>query len=206
MNRRKYLQFIGVGSISASVFWESCSPDAEVTAEEGFEIIEAGREAFEIERDRKLLGETFFDEHEMATITVLADIIIPADDKSGSASDAGVPDFIEFIAKDMEIHQLPLRGGLRWLDVECLTRFEKPFKDCTNAQQFEIVDAIAYPDKVPPGMEQGAAFFNRFRDLTATGFFTSKMGIEDLGYEGNRPNPWNGVPADVLEKHGFKNS
>src|SRR5690606_7085170 len=121
MNRRKYLQFIGVGSISASVLWESCkSETAEAPAvDEGFEVIEAGRETFEIERDKRLLSETFFDGHEMATITVLADIIIPADETSGSASEAGVPDFIEFIVKDMEQHQLPMRGGLRWLDMEC---------------------------------------------------------------------------------------
>lgn len=208
MNRRKYLQFIGVGTVSTSLLWESCQPEtAETPAPEaGFEVIEAGREAFEIERDRRLLSETFFDEHEMATITVLADIIIPADETSGSASDAGVPDFIEFIVKDMEHHQLPMRGGLRWLDTECLRRFEKPFKDCSSSQQIELVEDIAYPNKVKPGMEPGAAFFNRMRDLTATGFFTTEMGINDLGYQGNRPNPWNGPPADVLEKHGFKNS
>ncbi len=208
MNRRKYLQFIGVGSISASVLWESCQSDTATEApavEEGFEVIEAGREAFEIERDKRLLSETFFDEHEMATITVLANIIIPADDVSGSASDAGVPDFIEFIVKDMKQHQLPMRGGLRWLDAECLKRFEKPFKDCTQAQQIEIVEEIAYPNQVKPGMEPGASFFNRMRDLTATGFFTTEMGINDIGFLGNRPGPWNGVPDEVLKKHGFKN-
>ena len=205
MNRRKYLQFIGVGSISASVLWESCQadPTVEATVEENFELIEAGREAFEIERDRRLLNETFFNEHEMATIAVLADIILPADDVSGSATDAGVPDFIEFIVKDMEQHQLPMQGGLRWLDTECLKRFEKPFKDCTPNQQIELVEDIAYPNNVKPGMEPGVAFFNRMRDLTATGFFTTQMGITDLGYLGNRPGPWDGVPLDVLESHGF---
>lgn len=205
MNRRKYLQFIGVGSISASVLWESCqtATPEQTAGEAGFELIEAGREVFEIERDKRLLGETFFDAHEMATITVLADIIIPADDVSGSASDAGVPGFIEFIVKDMEQHQLPMRGGLKWLDMECFKRYENPFKDCTQAQQIEIVDDIAYPNKVKPGMEQGAAFFNRMRDLTATGFFTTEMGVNDLGYVGNQPNPWNGVPKEVLTKHGF---
>ena len=205
MNRRKYLQFIGVGTISASVLWESCRPDTAATdAVEGQpELIEAGRQPHEIARDKQLLSETFFTEHEMTTIALLADIIIPADDVSGSATEAGVPDFIEFIVKDIEEHQLPLRGGLRWLDAECLKRFEKPFKDCSKNQQLEIVDDIAYPNKVKPGMEPGAAFFNRFRDLTATGFFTSEMGIKDLGYMGNRPGPWNGPPPEVLNKHGF---
>ena len=168
------------------------------------EVLEAGRQDFEIERDKRLLGETFFTPHEMATITVLADIIIPKDEKSGSASEAGVPAFIEFIVKDIPGHQLPMRGGLRWLDLECLNRFEKPFLDCQKAQQIEVVDDIAYPNKVKPGMEQGAAFFNRMRDLTATGFFTSEMGIEDLGYVGNSPGPWDGVPADVLAQYGLE--
>ena len=205
MNRRKYLQFIGVGTVSTSILWESCKTDAveSEAVEEGFELIEAGREAHEINRDRQLLGETFFNEHEMATIAILADIIIPADETSGSATDAGVPDFIEFIVKDMEEHQLPMRGGLRWLDTESLRRFEKTFTECTETQRIEIVDDIAYPNKIKPGMEPGAAFFNRMRDLTATGFFTTEMGINDLGYAGNRPGPWNGPPPEVLEKHGF---
>ncbi len=208
MNRRKYLKFIGVGSVSASVLWESCQPDGTPTEaiEAGFEVIEAGREAFEIERDKRLLDETFFDEHEMATIAVLADIIIPADDESGSATEAGVPDFIEFIVKDMDHHQLPMRGGLKWLDLESMNRFNKSFIECSKSEQLEIVDDIAYPNNVSPGLEQGAAFFNRMRDLTATGFFSSEMGVGDIGYAGNRPNNWEGVPPDILEKHGFKNS
>ncbi|MCB0520948.1 MAG: gluconate 2-dehydrogenase subunit 3 family protein [Lewinellaceae bacterium] len=211
MNRRRYLQFIGVGSISASVLWESCQTDKQETAtagqEAGFEVIEAGREAHEIERDKRLLSEAFFTEHEMATITVLADIIIPKDEKSGSASEAEVPAFIEFIVKDMPHHQTPMRGGLRWLDLESMNRFEKAFVDCSSAQQLQIVDDIAYPNKVKPGMEQGVAFFNRMRDLTATGFFTTEMGIQDLGYEGNRPvSKWEGAPAEVLEQYGFKDS
>ena len=170
-------------------------------------MIEAGREAHEIERDKRLLSEAFFTEHEMATITVLADIIIPKDEKSGSASEAEVPAFIQFIVKDMPHHQTPMRGGLRWLDLESMNRFEKAFVDCSSAQQLQIVDDIAYPNKVKPGMEQGVAFFNRMRDLTATGFFTTEMGIQDLGYEGNRPvSKWEGAPAEVLEQYGFKDS
>ena len=205
MNRRKYLKFIGVGSVSASVLWQSCQPevDGNVAVDEMPEVSEVGREAFEIERDKRLLSETFFDEHEMATLTVLADIIIPADETSGSASESGVPAFLEFIVKDMPDHQLPMRGGLRWLDTECLERFEKAFVNCSPEQQLQLVEDIAYPFDVKPGMEQGTAFFNRLRDLVATGFFTSEMGVEDLGYVGNRPNDWQGVPPEVLKEHGF---
>ena len=111
----------------------------------------------------------------------MADIIIPKDENSGSASDAKVPEFIEFIVKDMPDHQVPMRGGLRWLDMQCLNRYDNPFKDCTAKQQIEMVDEIAYPAKAKPEMQQGVAFFNRMRSLTASGFFTSKMGIDDLG-------------------------
>jgi hypothetical protein len=134
---------------------------------------------------------------------VLGDIIIPKDDKSGSASDAKVPEFIEFIVKDMPDHQLPMRGGLRWLDLQTLNRYNNPFKDCTDDQQIELVNEIAYPGKAKPEMQQGVAFFNRMRNLTATGFFTSKMGMDDLGYVGNKPNLWNGVPDDVLKQYGL---
>lgn len=207
MNRRKYLKFIGVGSITTSILWEACQPDTKESADAAGdmpEVLEAGRQEFEIERDKRLLSETFFTPHEMATVTVLADIIIPKDEKSGSASEAGVPDFIEFIMKDMPHHQVPMRGGLRWLDMESLTRFEKAFVDLTAEQQLQIVDDIAYPNKVKPGMEQGVAFFNRMRDLTATGFFTTEMGIADIGYVGNSPNEWDGVPPDVLAQYGFE--
>jgi hypothetical protein len=140
----------------------------------------------------------------MATITILADIIIPKDEVSGSASDAKVPDFIEFIVKDMPEHQVPLRGGLRWLDVECMKRFEKPFRDCSQQQQLEVVDDIAYPErKLKPGMSQGVKFFNLMRDLTATGFYTTEIGVKDIGYAGNKPNQWNGVPDEVLKQYGI---
>ena len=139
----------------------------------------------------------------MATITVLVDIIIPKDEKSGSASDAKVPEFIEFIVNDMPEHQTPLRGGLRWLDVQCLNRYNTTFREASNQQQIDMVTLIAYPKKAKPEMAQGVAFFSRMRDLTATGFFTSEMGVKDIGYVGNSPTIWTGVPADVLKAHGF---
>ena len=69
-----------------------------------------------------------------------------------------------------------------------------------------MVDEIAYPDKAKPEMQQGVAFFNKMRDLTACGFFTSEIGIKDLGYAGNKPNQWDGVPQDVLDQYGVKYS
>jgi gluconate 2-dehydrogenase gamma chain len=164
--------------------------------------IPGGRLKEEAIRDAKLMKEKFLTVPEMATVKVLVDIIIPADDKSGSASQAGVPDFIEFIAKDMPQNQTPLRGGLKWLDVESKKRFQKIFTLCTKAQQLQIVDDIAYPEKAKPAHSQGVAFFNLMRNLTASGFYTSKIGIADLDYKGNTPNVWEGVPEDVLKQYG----
>jgi hypothetical protein len=148
-------------------------------------------------------GETFFTPHEMKVITLLSDIIIPADAVSGSASQAKVPEFIEFIVKDMPEHQTPLRGGLRWLDVQSARRFDKSFVDVTDKQRLELVDLIAYPEKAAPEMKQGVSFFNLMRDLVTTGFYTSEMGVKDLDYKGNVPNQWNGVPDDVLKQYGY---
>jgi gluconate 2-dehydrogenase gamma chain len=163
-----------------------------------------GRLKEEAIRDARLKKEKFFEPHELATITVLGDIIIPADGVSGSASDAGVTDFIEFIVKDMPQHQLPMRGGLKWLDRESVKRFKKTFKDASAQQRIQIVDDIAYPEQVKPQFSQGAAFFTLMRNLTATGFYTSEIGIKDIGFVGNTPNVWTGVPEDVLAQYGFK--
>lgn len=208
MNRRESLKALGLTAVSTGVLLDACKTDDKKTVEvkgvAGTEEATPGREKFELERNKKLQGEKFFTEEEMATITVLADIIIPKDEKSGSASDAKVPEFIEFIVKDMPEHQVPMRGGLRWLDIQCLNRYNNTFKDTTTEQQLEMVNEIAYPLIAKPGMEQGVAFFNRMRDLTASGFFTTEMGIKDLGYMGNMPNKWEGVPADVLKQYGLE--
>jgi len=207
MNRRESLKALGLGTLGTVALLEACKPNAGKPTDDKHDeaaVDTTGRQPEEIERLKKLNAEKFFNDHEMATITVLADIIIPKDEKSGSASDAKVPDFIEFIVKDMPEHKTPMRGGLRWLDMQCLTRYNKTFVDANSAQQIEMVTEIAYPKKAKPEMQQGVAFFNRMRDLTATGFFTTKMGFEDLGYVGNAPNKWEGVPADVLKHYGME--
>jgi hypothetical protein len=207
MNRRDSLKALGLGTLSATLLLEACKTPDKNTPEAASDAAAGtpGRQPAEVERERKLLADKYFTEHEMATITILADIIIPKDDKSGSASDAKVPEFIEFIVKDIPDHQLPMRGGLRWLDVQSLNRYGKTFVASSSAQQIELVDLIAYPEKAKPEMQQGVAFFNRMRDLTATGFFTTEIGVKDLGFAGNSPNKWVGVPADVLKQYGMEN-
>jgi gluconate 2-dehydrogenase gamma chain len=206
MDRRKSLKALAVGTIATGVLVDACKPGdkktevaADVKKEDGINRMAEEK----VHEDAIKNASKFFTEAEMATITLLGDIIIPKDDISGSASDAKVPDFIEFIVKDMPDHQTPMRGGLRWLDLQCLTRYGKAFTDCTKDQQIEMVDMIAYPKKAKPEMAQGVAFFNLMRDLTATGFYTSEIGVKDVGYMGNVPNQWNGVPADVLKQYGY---
>jgi hypothetical protein len=157
----------------------------------------------EEEAYKKAISQKFFTDEEMATIAVLCDIIIPRDAVSGSATDAKVPDFIEFIVKDKPDFQIPMRGGLRWLELQAVKAYGKGFKDITPQQQISLVDQIAYPEKAKPDMKQGVAFFSLMRNLTATGFYTSEIGVKDIGFMGNRPNQWNGVPDDVLKQYGL---
>lgn len=204
MNRRDSLKAIGLTALSTTVLVGACrnSEEKEITTKTE---AAAGREQWEVDREEKIKAETFFNKHELATITVLVDIIIPKDSVSGSATDAKVPEFIEFIVKDIPEHQVPLRGGLKWLDIHCFHRYEKSFVEANAQQQISIVDEIAYPNKAKPEMQPGVAFFNRMRNLTASGFYTTKMGIDDIGYVGNTPNQWDGVPSDVLQHYGMQN-
>jgi gluconate 2-dehydrogenase gamma chain len=196
-----------MGTVSTGVLIEACkNKDTKIEAAEDQPLpgTNYDRTPEELAQYKKLMADKFFTDDELATVTILADIIVPKDDVSGSASEAGVPAFLEFIVKDMPQHQIQMRGGLRWLDMQCLKRFDKGFKDCSSQQQIEMVDLIAYPDRAKdkPELKQGVAFFNKMRDLVLTGFYTSQMGVTDLGYMGNVPNLWNGVPEDVLKQYG----
>jgi len=203
MDRRKSLKLIITGAVAAPIAIAGCKTDDKKTTAAKIEpTFSLDRNPDELKYEKEILArEKFFTEHEMETITLLADIIIPKDEISGSASDAKVPEFIEFIVKDMPSHQIPMRGGLRWMDMQCLKRYEKSFKDCSHDQQIELIDLIAYPDRAKPGMKQGAAFFSLMRNLTATGFYTSEIGVKDIGYAGNTSAQWNGVPDDVLKQY-----
>ena len=204
MKRRESLKLIVTGAVAVPAVVAGCGPDEKKAVAAADPTFNLDRNPAEIENEKRILAmDKFFTDHEMATITILGDIIIPKDDVSGSASDAKVPEFIEFIVKDMPDYQVPVRGGLRWIDREAYNRFQKPFKDIDNAQRIQIVDDIAYPLKAKPEMSQGVSFFNMMRDLVCTGFYTTKMGIEDIGYAGNQPNQWNGVPDDVLKQYGL---
>ena len=209
MDRRRSIKAIIVGTVSTGVLVEACNTEEKKAPEQAPAAEKAGpastinRMKEEAEHEKEVVAKTFFTPDEMATITLLGDIIIPKDEVSGSASDAGVPAFIEYIVKEKPEHQTPMRGGLRWLDLHCLNNYGKTFKDCSQSQQMEMVDAIAFPKKAKPEMAQGVAFFSLMRNLTASGFYTSEIGVKDIGYMGTVPNQWNGVPEDVLKQHGL---
>lgn len=205
MNRRETLKALGLIAAGTGLVTSSCRTEDKIKSADTTKATDKlpGVQDFEHERNEKLQSETYFTEHELATITVLADIIIPKDDISGSASDAGVPAFIEFMVKDIPDNQLPMRGGLKWLDLQSQKRYSNVFVKLSEKEQTELLDLIAYPDKATPDMQQGVAFFSLMRDLTASGFFTSQIGVKDIGYVGNIPGVWNGVPEDVLQKYGF---
>ena len=137
---------------------------------------------------------------------MLADYVIPRDERSGSATDAKVPEFMDFIMADpdgSDNARLAMRGGLAWLDNESRRRFDQPFTAATDAQRRAILDDIAWPNKARPEMSHGVAFFNRFRDMTASGFFSSETGWKDLRYMGNTFVPeWTGCPPEALAKLG----
>lgn len=206
MDRRKSLKLLATGALAgtAVAVGAGCNDSAKESAAQNSSTptFNLDRNNDELAYEQKLLDEAdYFTEHEMKTITVLSDIIIPKDEVSGSASEAGVPAFIAFIVKDMPQHKIPLKGGLRWLDMQSLQRFGKSFVAATQEQRIELVDLIAYPEEAPAEMKQGVAFFNLMRNLTITGFYTSEIGIKDLGYAGNKPNKWNGVPSEVLQHY-----
>lgn len=206
MDRRDSLKSLLVGSLASGLLINGCAP----AKEEALEVQEKpdekayGRTPKEKENDKRLMSEVFFSEHELATVAVLCDLILPANEEFGSATDAGVPEFIEFMAKDLPRHQLPIRGGLMWLDNRSNKTFNLEFKACSEEQQKSLLDEIAYPDQASPEVEQGVKFFSLMRDLTLSGYYTTQMGIQDLGYKGNTPNVWDGVPDDVLKEHGMK--
>jgi len=200
MDRRKSIKAMILGTVSTTVLIEACKNTATTVSEVNMD------DRMQEEKDylvKVKAQPNFFTEHEMATITILSDIIIPKDAVSGSATDAKVPEFIEFIVKDMPDHQVPMRGGLKWLDLHTYKKHGKSFTECTAKEQIGVVDEIAYPKKAAPEVAQGVSFFNKIRDLVTTGFFTAEIGVKDLGYMGNVPNMWTGVPDDVLKQHGL---
>jgi gluconate 2-dehydrogenase gamma chain len=192
MNRRDMLQALGAAPAAAlAVGWTPADAEAAV------------REIRQQTQGAKPYQLRFFTPREYATIVALSDLIIPKDGRSGSASDAGAPEFVDYIVAAQPERQTPMRGGLVWLDSECRRRFDKAFLECADADRRRVLDDIAYPAKARPEMSHGVRFFTSLRDLVATGFWSSRMGVDDIGYSGNRPAVWDGPPPEVLKKLGL---
>jgi hypothetical protein len=199
LDRRGMLKLLAAAPAAAAFTWT----DAEA-AQAHHDARAALQEA---QRAGAAYRPKFFNEREWVMLGILVDLIIPKDARSGSATDAGVPEFIDFMMVDQPNRQVAMRGGLAWIDLECHRRYSRMFADCADAERRLVLDDIAWPQRVKPGMSHGATFFSSLRDLTASGFWTTKMGIEDLGYMGNEYVPsWDGCPPAALKKLGLSES
>jgi len=129
----------------------------------------------------------FFPAKQYETLVSLCDTIIPKDEKSGGAVEAGAPEFIDLITSENVEYQTQFGGGLMWLDNHCIDEFGKVYLECTSEQRKTTLDLIAYRKngRARPELQQGIAFFAALRDMTCDGFYTSKIGIADLQYIGN---------------------
>ena len=215
INRRALLKLISSAPVAAGFAWT----DAE--AREAYAQAQAARTTAQ-----RTFKPKFFTAREYATVRLLVDLIIPKDDRSGSATDAGVPEFMDFMMIEQPARQVAMRGGFAWLDVECQERFDKTFLDCSEAQRTAVLDDIAWPTRPDPAAvassslaeakgegrpqrarpehSHGTAFFTSFRDLTASGFWTTRIGIDDLQYLGNvGVAEWKGCPEEVVKKLGL---
>jgi hypothetical protein len=196
LNRRDLIKLLSSAPVAAGFAF------TEAEAQEAHHLAQAARQT--AQKTGAAFKPKFFTPHEYETVRVLSDLIIPKDERSGGAIEAGVPEFMDFIMIDQEDRQVAMRGGLAWLDLESQRRFDKTFFAATDAQRREILDDISTYGELKPGMSHGRTFFRSFRDLTASGFWTTKMGIEDLGYIGNTFVPeWKGCPPEVLAKLGL---
>jgi gluconate 2-dehydrogenase subunit 3-like protein len=195
INRRSMLGLLGSVPLAAGFTWTEAEASAAAQAAQAARRAPAGA--------KPAFKPKFFTAHEYATVRVLVDIIIPKDGRSGSATDAGVPEFMDFMMADDPARQTPMRGGLAWIDLECQDRFDKRFLDCSAQERTAVLDDIAWPARAKPEFAHGVAFFNSFRDLTAAGFWSSKMGVTDLQYMGNVMVPeWKGCPDEAMKRLG----
>jgi hypothetical protein len=191
-SRRALLQILAAAPAAAALVWTDV------------EAVHAQQRTQQAQRKPAPFTPAFFNAHEYATVTLLAETIIPTDERSGGATAAGVPVFIDFMMVDQPTRQVAMRGGLAWLDQDMRRRFNKTFVAAAEHERAALLDDISGADPVPTGFTHGAAFFRSFRDLTATGFWTSKIGIADLQFLGNVVVArWDGCPPEALRKLGL---
>lgn len=204
IGRRRALQVLGLGALAATSLGAQQQQGQQQQPRQGHATPNQPTQPPRPGQGQPKLA--FFTRAEYRTVRVLADDIIPKDARSGSATDAGVPQFMDFnlsVPETDDNTRTQWRGGLRWLDTESRKRFGVPYASAKAAQRHQILDDIAYPDKVKPELRHGSTFFVRFRDMCASGFFSSAIGHKDLQWMGNTFNPnWDGCPAPALQKLG----
>ncbi len=183
VTRRDILRTLAIGAVGGSVL--QVIPAA--AAEYAHQIIQQEKAASPAGK----YTPKYFSAHQYETLTSLCDSIIPKDDRSGGAVEAGAPEFIDLLTSENQEYQATLGGGSAWLDNFCADRYGQRYLDCTPEQRKELLDLIAYRKnaKQNPAVSQGVAFFAFLRDLTCDGFYTSQIGIADLGYIGNTSLP-----------------
>lgn len=205
VSRRAALKVLGTaaGGLAAGGLAEGCAP---AKAPNGADSARAAAAPGAPAGAAGAARTTFFTPHERRTVDVLVDYVIPRDARSGSATEAGVPAWMDAFLSDADTEdafRANIRGGLGWLDGESIRRFGAPFVRATDPQRRELLDAIAYPARAVPAVSHGVIFFNRFRDFTASGFFSSQAGHADLKYMGNVAVPvWDGCPAEAVTRLG----
>jgi hypothetical protein len=199
MNRRDSIKTMVITSLASGLLLEGCIQGEKEVIYENVWKYKYGRTPEELQRDLEILNQVFFSKEEINTIRVLAHLIVPPT-KEGNIDQAEVPEFIEFIVKDTPSYQKDLREGIFWIDKTSMENFEKKFVNCKVEDQKSILDKVAFP-KDKKSKEE--TFFSNMKNLVITGYFSSEVGINDLGYKGNQPNFWDGVPEDIMKEHGF---
>lgn len=215
IGRRSALRLIGAAPLAVS--FTLGSSEAAVAAEKAAAAVKAAAKGLPY-------VPKFFNPQEWKTVRILVDMIIPRDERSGSATDAGVPEFMDYLMNDptdtdlqRERRQTAMRGGLAWINSVAERRFGHGFSESSETERKAILDEIAFerdereeeaemrePRDLRVIVQHGASFFNSFRDLTASGFWSSKMGMEDLQFMGNRfVAEWKGPPPEVLARLGL---
>jgi gluconate 2-dehydrogenase gamma chain len=179
ISRRDILKSLTIGTFAGSVL--------SIIPAEAAEMAHKMVEADKAKSATGVYAPKYFSAQQYKTLQGLCQTMIPADADSGGAVEAGAPEFIDLLTSENEDYQLTLGGGMMWLESTCNDRYGNDYLSCTPLQQKEILDLIAYSKNAlaHPEISQGIAFFALLRMLTADGFFTSKIGIQYLGYIGN---------------------
>ena len=195
INRRDALKIAGAGTLAGMLDWSAPSVERATKFVANLHETEAAA-----------VAPKFFNAHEWKTVRVLADIVIPKDEHSGSATDAKAPEFVDYMLAEpdaSEASKVQMRGGLAWLDTEMRSRFGTDFLSSTDANRRAVLDEIAWPAKTTDKLRYGTTWFTRFRSSIGSAFFSSAMGWRDLQYIGNVFNPgWNGCPKAATDKLG----